>query len=464
MRRLSFAALALGLTIPGLGVFAEAKISELSTILVAGEGEEIVVRLGGSQTPDFTTFTQKEPFSVVVDWSGSKIVGQPEERAIGPGLIRKIRTKQIESESDHISRVTIELAKETSFRFETSGKAVLVRFKKVEVPPPEPSPSATPTPTPTPIAEPLPEGPLTEPKDVPKPPPSPTAVASAKPSPPATPAPSPTPTPAPAAIASAKPTPPASPSPTPVAIASAKPTPAPSPAVVASPSPSPSAPAKLASFVPAKAAPEPPKPVPEAPKPTPEAPKPTPAAPKPTPEAPKPSPEAPKTLASLKPAPAPTAPPKPEPPKLAEVPPPRAEPAPPKPKAEAPKLLASNKPAEAAPSADDYDRGPRKMTYVGFRQRSETSEVFVKVDGRARYKVEQVSPERVVLELFDTRVNVKNNERALDTSYFSSAVTRIQAVPSQKSTKVEIDLRETVPYEVKRIGSTISLEFKLPEG
>jgi hypothetical protein len=112
----------------------------------------------------------------------------------------------------------------------------------------------------------------------------------------------------------------------------------------------------------------------------------------------------------------------------------------------------------------EYDRGARKMTYVGFRQKSETSEVFVRVDGRARYKVEQPAPDRVVVELFDTRVNVKNNERALDTSYFNSAVTRVQAVPSAHSTRIEIDLRDNVPYEVKRIGTTISLEFKLPEG
>ena len=118
--------------------------------------------------------------------------------------------------------------------------------------------------------------------------------------------------------------------------------------------------------------------------------------------------------------------------------------------------------AAAGFGGEDFDAGARVLTYVGFRQKAETSEVFVRFDGRARYKVVSAGPDRVVLEVYDARINVKNNARPLDTSFFESAVTRVQAVPSGTMIKVEIDLREAVPYQVKRIGSTISLDFKLP--
>jgi hypothetical protein len=72
-------------------------------------------------------------------------------------------------------------------------------------------------------------------------------------------------------------------------------------------------------------------------------------------------------------------------------------------------------------------------------------------------------PDKVVIECDETRVNVKNNERPLDTSFFPSAVTRVQARSGSRTTRVEIQLRDTVPYEVREIGATLSLEFKLPE-
>ena len=532
MRRFFASILALITTLPGPIRAADDKTSQLSKISVVTAEDEVVVRLVGTKSPDFTTYTQRDPFRVVVDWSGSRFVGQPEEQSVGPGLIRRIRTKQIESESEHISRVTIELALETAFRFETEGRAVLVRFKKVEVPPPEPVLSEAPasaTPSPSPSVAQVPDGPLTEPTELPKPPPKP----------PVAPAPTAAPSPSPPKTAVAATSPPATAgtqklgafvpegrakeSPRPLASLSPKPNA--SPAVAASPAPAapgPSAPmaAKVVSPSPVAPSPTPsasPSPLASlSPRPSasPAAPTPTPtSSPSPSPLAslsPRPSPSqpaSPSPLASLSPpSPRPSASPaSPSPSPLASLSPsprPSVSPASPSPSASplaslkpspspseqrsapvagAPRpgpgsptaaptgkiTLAEHKPSSAAaPVAEsaEYDRGARKMTYVGFRQKSETSEVFVRVDGRARYKVEQPAPDRVVVELFDTRVNVKNNERALDTSYFNSAVTRVQAVPSAHSTRIEIDLRDNVPYEVKRIGTTISLEFKLPEG
>ena len=57
-------------------------------------------------------------------------------------------------------------------------------------------------------------------------------------------------------------------------------------------------------------------------------------------------------------------------------------------------------------------------------------------------------------------INVKNNERPLDTSYFNTPVQKIQAVRAGDSTRVEVKLKESVPYKITRIGNTIAIDFQ----
>jgi hypothetical protein len=226
-----------------------------------------------------------------------------------------------------------------------------------------------------------------------------------------------------------------------------------------------------------------------------------PPAPKTAPKS-KPS-EAPTVLAKFEPKPAPAAAPAPAPAAApTPAPAPVAAPAPakqepvllaqytPKPKASTPDekriLLAEgpvtpikprpeNEAAGAPPASSgggkashggddsqDFDPGPRVMKYIGFRQTSGGSEVFVRTDGKARYRIEKQGDNRVVLELMNTKVNVRNNERALDTSYFKSAVTKVQATTTGANTRVEVDLREVVPYQVHRQGNEVALSFKGP--
>ena len=108
--------------------------------------------------------------------------------------------------------------------------------------------------------------------------------------------------------------------------------------------------------------------------------------------------------------------------------------------------------------AEDFDPGPRRMNYIGFRQMADVSRIFVRIDGKARYRTIRRGA-HVVLELVNTTVPVKNNTRPLDTSYFNSPVMKVQAVPSGANTRIEVRLRERVPFRVKRIGTTIALDF-----
>lgn len=715
-------------------------LSQLTSVALKTSPAAVVVTLIGSKAPDFTSFTMSDPFRVVVDWAGSRLVGVSDEKRFDHPLIRRITTKQYDSEAEKISRVTVELARETSYHVEAAGKRVLVHFVQLADPIPAPQPPAAEPVLETsaeakakakPVASAIPEGPLTEPATpVPLAPPpipapkkealaaaptarEPSATQLASVTPPATnraDAPSPrvavnsgaasnasaaSTASSPAAPSGA----PAKPASTPEAVAARTPEaekplarraalpaastpkaqstrnaqitsnaqsassartaeaddpsakraasaipPAPPPAVLAAgegrdakvasahkaedprrmnptsmapapassaPSPSPSQPpVELASTsAPAKAsdskgAPElvgprpppasvPPKNVPSSAlaksdriaepsspptrtPPAPPAPQASPAsasaapqtiasaskAPAVTPSSaasatslatpasaqqpvaartgepaqPKPSekgglklatfpgvtpenrPVTAKETGASKPAPALVATPAASPNSHATEPPVRmasaaqrsanrapssaglwqppsisipehgttrgtrpppnlpvvrvasaqSDSSPLKPSsttpadAEEPARARGEKPAQTeAPSADanDADPGRRVMKYIGFRQMADVSRVFVRLDGKAKYKQSREGS-TMVLELTNTAINVKNNERPLDTTYFNTAVSKVQAVRAGENTRVEVKLREVVPFKVTRMGSTIAIDFK----
>jgi hypothetical protein len=578
-------------------------LSLLTSVTMKQASDDVVVTLVGSKAPDFTSFTMSDPFRVVVDWAGSKLHGVIEEKRFDRGVIRKISTRQFDSEAEKISRITIELSRETSYHVEADGKRVLVHF----VPVPDPIPQKEPEPLhadekakPETVASAIPEGPLTEP-DLPIPaapppmpkkeviaekpapqPAQPPAPAPAKPAPvmvatnaPAPPAPSaadtkPKAAPAPqkVEVAEAKKTEPpksAQPAP-PVTVAKAEPKVEPKPAAAPPPKatepklaetkretpPPATAPAKAetpklaektrvdettkipgAKSEPAKIAdaskPAPAKPAPVVAKT--ETPPVVAAAEKPKAQAaeakpqlpPEPvrlatfpgvSPDRKPVAAQDKPAAkelALRAPPaakieravSPPPARIANAASPRRtaqeesawvppsipiKSGPPKslpvlklaqadgskPLRPAATLPADpEEPAGSAPSGggasssssgssadpNDFDPGPRVMKYIGFRQMADVSRVFVRCDGKVKFR-EMKDGSSVVLELVDTSINVKNNGRPLDTTYFNSAVTKVQAVRAGSSTRIEVKLRESVPYKITRNGKELQIDFK----
>lgn len=114
---------------------------------------------------------------------------------------------------------------------------------------------------------------------------------------------------------------------------------------------------------------------------------------------------------------------------------------------------------DVAPADEAGDPGPHVMTYIGFRQRDGISRVFVRLDGRARWRQYQEGT-TFVLELAETSVNVKNNERPLDTTYFAGPVLNVRARPVGSATRIEVKLRSTAPWQIKRIGNTIAVDFQ----
>ncbi|MCK6548083.1 AMIN domain-containing protein [Myxococcota bacterium] len=539
-------------------------LSELGSIVAKNAPDDVVVTLAGTKAPDFTSYTMTSPFRVVVDWSGSKLVGVPEEKRFERGLVRRITARQVDAEGEKISRITIELAKETAYHVVAEGKRVLVHF--VPVPEAVLDAEAALAAAPKTDANAKGDEPLTEP-DVVVPstvPPLPAKTDAskttvAKPEPAKT-EPAKTElaavarTDAAAGVTDLAPVPGTSAAKTidlaPIARTSdpaakkgdAKPEAARADAEKAALAKAEAAKAEAAKAEAARIEAE------KAALAKAEAAK-AEAARIEAEKAALAKAEAAKAeaakaeAAKAEAAKAEAARIEAEKAALAKAEAERAERA----KAEAAKAepvrLASfsgdaqsasaSQPAEAqkpaepqrfaslvpssrerasevskwqppslpvpdkklpvvryasaqegqklqpsaklpadpdepaepeggqtdAKDAAEIDPGPRVMKYIGFQQMAEVSRVFVRLDGKAKYTpIEQGGA--FVLELANTSINVKNNERALDTSYFDTPVKSVQAVRSGDATRIEVKLKESVPYKVSRIGNTIAIDFK----
>ncbi|OJH40014.1 AMIN domain-containing protein [Cystobacter ferrugineus] len=105
----------------------------------------------------------------------------------------------------------------------------------------------------------------------------------------------------------------------------------------------------------------------------------------------------------------------------------------------------------------------KTMTLVGFKQEPGASRVFVRTNEPVRYSVTPAGDRLVVLELENTLIAEENNTRAMDTSFFNTAVASVDANPGPSRTvRVSIRLKQQVPYETRQEGNELSIEFQRP--
>ena len=100
------------------------------------------------------------------------------------------------------------------------------------------------------------------------------------------------------------------------------------------------------------------------------------------------------------------------------------------------------------------------MTFVGFERATSGSRVYVRTSAPVHYSVQEDGDKRVVLELENTRIALRNNRRPLDTSFFDSAVAMVAPSPVGRSAvRVEIKLKERASFQAKQDGNEVSIEF-----
>jgi hypothetical protein len=112
-------------------------------------------------------------------------------------------------------------------------------------------------------------------------------------------------------------------------------------------------------------------------------------------------------------------------------------------------------PAEPAPARNEVE-------FVGFKQTPTGSRVFVRLRSTPRFSVSEPQERLVRVEFPNTRVPLRNDLKALDTSFFPSAVAKVTPVRQGKSYVLEIRLRESVAWQQRIEGSTLSLDFDRP--
>jgi hypothetical protein len=84
---------------------------------------------------------------------------------------------------------------------------------------------------------------------------------------------------------------------------------------------------------------------------------------------------------------------------------------------------------------------PRKVTEVGFKQMPEVSRIFVRTNDKARYNISEAGEKVIILELENTKVKRKNDQRFMDTSFFSSSVAMVTPRKQGGNYVIEIKLK-----------------------
>ena len=122
--------------------------------------------------------------------------------------------------------------------------------------------------------------------------------------------------------------------------------------------------------------------------------------------------------------------------------------------------------ASASDSQLSVSNRRKTMELVGFKMQPNGSRVFVRTNEPVRYSVSKGEKNTVVVELENTRIDLDNNERWLDASFFEpNAVAMIDPKPGPTRTvRIQIKLKESVPYETSQQGNELYIDFARPGG
>ncbi|MBI5496925.1 MAG: AMIN domain-containing protein [Deltaproteobacteria bacterium] len=128
---------------------------------------------------------------------------------------------------------------------------------------------------------------------------------------------------------------------------------------------------------------------------------------------------------------------------------------------------------EKAPEPRAQEEGggggaPRVMTFVGFKNAGEQSLVTVRTSDKVSFNVRKIGQNKVAIELDNTRILLRNNQRSLDTSFFPrTAIKSInpeEVKGSGHSVRIVVELAEEVPFESRQEGNVVTVAFTRPAG
>ncbi|MEW5743255.1 MAG: AMIN domain-containing protein, partial [Myxococcota bacterium] len=105
-----------------------------------------------------------------------------------------------------------------------------------------------------------------------------------------------------------------------------------------------------------------------------------------------------------------------------------------------------------------------RVTFVGFKQDDGVGKIFLRTTSAVRYSVGEDEDRQVVVTLERTEIDLPNNERILDASFFDTAVALVKPEEiSDERVRVTISLKQAVAYRASQQGNELVLEFERPE-
>ncbi|MBI5509852.1 MAG: hypothetical protein HY903_13940 [Deltaproteobacteria bacterium] len=113
--------------------------------------------------------------------------------------------------------------------------------------------------------------------------------------------------------------------------------------------------------------------------------------------------------------------------------------------------------------AQELEAELKEMSWIGFQQFQDASRVFVKTTEPVKYRVDNTRTDMVILFLENTTVPLRNNRRQLDTHFFESPVTWIQAKAIEgpsPSVRIEIRVKHKVPFKEVQNDNVLALDFE----
>jgi hypothetical protein len=90
---------------------------------------------------------------------------------------------------------------------------------------------------------------------------------------------------------------------------------------------------------------------------------------------------------------------------------------------------------------------PALLTWLGFQQVDQTSNVFLQFNDAVSYSIQE-SQHALTVHLPKTRVNVKNNQRHLDLRYFSGPIRDVSVKQHRKGVSITIRLKKPSGHQV----------------
>lgn len=107
--------------------------------------------------------------------------------------------------------------------------------------------------------------------------------------------------------------------------------------------------------------------------------------------------------------------------------------------------------------------GEIAMTYIGFVNRANESEVFARLNRRTGFEVRREGDNLMVLEIPRAVIPLRNNKNHLDTTFFESPVKMITPTvvdDDEPMIRIIIEMKDEVPYESNFQGNDVIIRFK----